>query len=331
MPPRPHISLVLLAAVAVMQTARAADPPPKGTVQLSAELEGEQSAGWPVIVEVTVKNSGGAPISWWCGGPDRFPGGQDFEVQVRYGADNDWHTVEPTNGQYVEGSGISETLQPGKSIVVPLAIPVTRADGMHLRIHTKPWDSGEGVEKYVVVRQDRHYREKREAQVIAAVTGQTSPCLQHLADAYADAVVVDALLKLATLDNVPVAAAAARSLAHQKTLPAEAGSALATSVAARMGPAFQRDAGTLCADLTRAALKTQSETARATILHLLTISDAPDLRMILLEPLMVSPGDEAWLRRAKAAVDALPDTTQELTTEKQRVSHWLDARISNPQ
>src|SRR4051794_35285209 len=120
--------LFTVSTCVAIASARADDARPQGEVQITAKADREQPTGWPLVVEVTLTNSGARAISWWCGGPEIYPGAEHFVVEVRYGPESEWHSVQPTNGQYTEGSGGNRELKPGESIVVPLAIPVSKAD-----------------------------------------------------------------------------------------------------------------------------------------------------------------------------------------------------------
>jgi len=310
----------------------AAGPVAQGDVTLTVKEDVEQPTGWPVVVELTLTNVGKEPIGWWCGGPDVYPPAQHFAVQVRYGADDDWHDVTPSNGQYVLGSGFTRQLKPGESIVVPMAVPVKKKDGMSLRFLTRDWHAREPALVYVQVRDDPEWADHRRARVIAAALAQSPPFWQHLAEKYSDAVVIDAMLKSVTVDNAPIVAGAARVLARQDTLPQSAGEEFAVLVRRWLPRSPRPEWGGLRENVVAAALKTRSETARKAVLA--ALKTAPDAvsRWIVIDALRLSPGDHGWLRRAQLAIMAVQQaspTDVELARQVKLAAEWLDSRMKN--
>jgi hypothetical protein len=305
-------------------------PVERGEVALKAEAERYEAAGWPVIVDVTMTNVGKGPVTWWCGGPDRYPGAEHFAVRVRYGAESEWHEVEATNGQYVAGSGVTRELKLGESIVVPLAIPVEKSGGVSFTIRPRSWGEDKGVDGYVEVREGRKYVDRVRARAIGGAICGTSPFWRHVAEWYADGVVVDAMLKLVTVDDWPVVAGAADVLARQKRLPEGAAGRMADVVRRWLPRSPEPAWGGLREDVVEAALKTRGEAARRAVLdEMVTARDAAT-RSVALEGLRTSPGDEGWLRRAREAVVALqrsaPDDV-ELARQANLAVEWLDARM----
>ena len=123
-------------------------------VTLSIEADRQQAAGFPVVVSVgmtSIADSNEDAVQWWCGGPERFPGAQNFIVRVRYNHESEWHEVEPTNGQFIQGSGFTGILKRGESIITPLAIPVNLPDsGMDL--HQERWRFRLGFDSHLYER-----------------------------------------------------------------------------------------------------------------------------------------------------------------------------------
>lgn len=312
--------------------ARAADPLKQGYVTLAIKEDREQPIGWPVVVEVTLTNVGKEPIGWWCGGPDVYPPAEHFAVQVRYGAEDDWHDVASSNGQYVRGSGFTRQLKPGESIVVPMAIPVDKNDGISFRLLTRDWHMDKSAEGYVQVRDDPAWLDHRRARVIACALARTPSFWQHLAEKYADAVVIDAMLKSITVDNAPIVAGAARVLARQNTLPLSAGEDFAVLVQRWLPRSPIPEWGGLREDVVEAALKTRSETARKAVLDALKTAPDATSRWIAINALRLSPGKDSWLRQMRAAIIALQQaspTDAELARQTKLATEWLDSRIKN--
>jgi hypothetical protein len=321
-----------------------AGQPKKRTVSLSLAVDGGQPAGWPIVVEVTVTNVGKEGISWWCGGPDKYPPARHFAVSVRYGAETNWHEVTASNGQYVEGSGFDRSLTPGESIQVPLAVPIDLPDsgdslakqdgrmgGVTIRLSPRTW-GGPASETYVTVYDRQEHLDRRRARVISATVNSGDPFWRHLGERYPDAVVLDAMLKLVTVDCVPIAAGAARLLTRQPQLPEELGDEFALLVKRWVPRSPRPKWGGLRENIVAAALKTQSEPARNAVLGLLQDSPSDRTRWLLINALRLSPGDQHWLTVARDAIvdlgRASPDD-EKLTQEVNRAAKWLDSRLRN--
>ncbi len=313
---------------------RAADPPPPAAVQISAKADSDQPASWPLVVEITLTNSGTKAISWWCGGPDEYPGAEHFLVEVRDGPKIDWHVVAATNGQYVEGSGTGRQLKPGESIVVPLAFAVSKTDIVFFRIKPRDWPAAAPAEGAIRVRGDSRCVDARRARVIACVLTQSPPFWQHLAEHYADSVVIDAMLKLVTIDNAPIVTGAAKVLARQKTLPTSASDSFAMLINRWLPRAPRTEWSGLREWIAEAALKTEGESARQAMLQLMAETKDSNTRWVAMNALRLSPGDEAWLRRAREsiiALSALEKDDGDFARRQKLATEWLDARIKHPQ
>ena len=306
----------------------------RGEVTLTVDAERNQPAGWPVVVEVTLTNIGKEPIFWGCGGPDLYPGAERFLVQLRYGGEDQWRTVAATNGQYRQGSSINQWLEKEQSIIVPLAIPIEREGSVFLRIQPREWQAAATTEASVRVRRESRYLDRRRARAIRGALQEREWFWQHMAATYADEVVIDAMLKMVTVDNPSVAAGAAQVLARQPSLPETAGESLAQAVdrwhtrpprTERGGPRWY---------VVTAALKTESEAARRAVIDLIQSETDARERGMLIHSLRASPGDADWLRRARAALLDLrrerPDDT-ELAQQVDAAVEMLDARITPPE
>jgi hypothetical protein len=311
-------SLLLLPLVAAPPN----DPPKKGEVTVSfVAVDSPQPAGCPVVLDVKLTNVGKEKVSWWCGGPAAYPGAEHFAVQVRYDDTDEWLDIEPTNGQYTQGSGRNTSLDPGASITVPLALPVTkeRIEYVMVRITPREWNAAKPAETGVhVFKNSKRELDRYRARLIAAAIDPRDAFSVHLAQRYADAVVIDTLTKMIDTDNDAIFHGIATVLAAQQELPAAAGETLAKAV--------RRSASHYSI---RAALLTRSEPARKAVLDLLS---APDLhtRAVASDGLRLSPGDTAWLRRARAAlVEAEKGSQKDANVAKSiaRDIRWLDSRI----
>ena len=309
-----------------------ADEAARGEVQLTAKADRDQPTGWPVLVEVTLTNSGTKAIAWWCGGGgETYPRAEEFAVEVRYGAHGNWHSVAATNGQPVQGSGFGRALKPGESIAVPLAIPVDeKSGGVSFRISPRQWHAATATEGFVRMHEDSGYADIRRAKVIHSALTRTPPFWRHLAKRYADEVVVDAMLKLVTVDNELIVGPAAQVLAHQKTLPAGAGDTFARLITRWLPLEPRRESREVQRWIAQAALKTQGESARNAMLELKSQTKDPPTREIAVEALRTSPGDAVWLLRAKEAIAALRPLSDhdDLARQQEQAIRWLESGIS---
>lgn len=333
---------VLLCLVATVMASTGS--PKKGKVALSLSHGGGQPAGCPIVVEVTVTNVGKENVSWWCGGPDKYPPAQHFVAEVRYGADTNWHKVTPSNGQYVLGSGFDRSLAPGASIKVPLAVPIDLPDsgdtlakqdgqmgGVTIRVSTSSWMS-DAVETYFRIYDRQEYLDQRRVRVISAIVDGGAPFWRHVGERYPDTVVLDAMLKLVTVDCVPIVAGSARLLARQPQIPKESGNEFALLVKRWVPRSPRPKWGGLRDNIVTAALKTQSKPARKAVLDLLRDTPSERTRWLLINALRLSPGNHDWLAHAREAIldlgKASPDN-EKLAQEVRRAVKWLDSRLKN--
>lgn len=323
-----------LAALFITGMAHAADAPKQGEVTITVSADREQPSGWPIVVELTLTNVGNEPISWWCAGPGTYPGAEHFIVQVRHGVEDDWRDMRPTNGQYIEGSGNDRQLKPEESITVPLALQVENKSESSFRILPRDWRADKFAEVSVLLSDDPVYADRRRARVIEAVLGQTDPFWRHIAERYADAVVIEAMLRSVMEDDALIVAKAAYVLARQGKLPEDAGDDFAALVRRWFPQSPPPEWGGLREDIVAAALKTRSEEARNAVLA--AMRSAPDARSrrIVMGALCVSPGDSKWLRRVRAAIVSLHKASPrdvELARQAKEAVVWLDSRLEHPE
>lgn len=313
---------------------------PKGNVAISIKVDRFQPADNPVIIEMTLKNVGDENISWWCGGPDRYPGDRYFRVETRLGLDVSWRSTPCSNGQYSMGSGFHLPLKPGESIVVPLAVaieiptPKTKprqlsdiVETVFVRVRPVEWMMEKVEEANVEISIGRQVLDERRFHMISSVSEHGSSFWRHVAGKYADEVVIDAMVKLAETDCRPLASTAAAVLASQPTLPENAGINLASAIK-RWGAD-----GKVSQELCVAALKSHSPYAREQVLNLLKNLRDEQAVNALTEALMTSPGDISWLKTAHDAIESLhqePALSERNKRQTQRVVEWLNSRIKYP-
>jgi hypothetical protein len=78
--------------------------PKRMAAELVAEIDGPLLADFPLLFKLKVKNTGTAPISYWCGGPGRYPTASPFVVTATDEAGKQT-ILRLDNGQHRQGSG----------------------------------------------------------------------------------------------------------------------------------------------------------------------------------------------------------------------------------
>lgn len=110
--------LLALLAVGIPASAQV---PPEPAFKLVLKGPADFPAGLPALVSLEVTNCGKAPASYWCGGPGRFPGAQEFSAALTNDKGEPL-AAQLSNGQYTHGSGRNYPIGPGQTIVVPLTV-----------------------------------------------------------------------------------------------------------------------------------------------------------------------------------------------------------------
>lgn len=327
---RPILTLVLFTLALGF-----AAPGVLAAVELAVEADGDQPAGGPIILKLTMTNSGKEPVGWWCGGPDVYPGAEHFLIELRDSGTDVWRRAAATNGQYIEGSGSGQKLTNGASIVVPLAIPIdVKRDSAHVRVTPRTWPAARPAEIELSLLDNQTFFDTRRARMIGSIFPGASAFWRHVAEKYADAVVIDAMLKLVAVDNAPIAQGAARILSDQPSLPESAGNALAPLLAQWLPRYHQPDQDLVGFYLLRAGLNTRSESVRRTALELLRDSADSEVRKVLVDALRLSPGDEEWLQRVREALLYVaqlqgkdPDFDPDLARKAKAAVDWVESRL----
>src|SRR5262249_15157005 len=212
----------------------------------------------------------------------------------------------------------------------PLALPVEKKNESSFRILPREWRADKYAEISVLLSDDPVYADRRRARVIE----QTDPFWRHIAERYADALVIEAMLSSVMEDDALIVAKAANVLARQGKLPEGTGVDFADLVRRWFPESPRPELGGLRWDIVAAALKTQSEEARTAVLD--AMRSAPDARSrwIVMNALRLSPGDSEWLRRAREAIIGLQKASPkdiELAQDSKRAIEWIDSRLEHPE
>jgi hypothetical protein len=139
---------------------------------LDVQVDPTYPAGVPILLTIQLTNKGKTPVTYWCGGPRRYPslGGVEASV-VR---DGDKPTLTPlSNGQYIMGSGMHLQIEPGESIQIPGVLPPLSKGSYTIQV-------GDGKSAQLKVTDDPDLLKKRETDLLGGVR-KGDPVLQHAA------------------------------------------------------------------------------------------------------------------------------------------------------
>jgi RNA polymerase sigma factor (sigma-70 family) len=181
---------------------------PDATIDLKADAT--QPAGVPVLVTVTLRNTGKKPLTYWCGGPGRYPGLFNTLVSIVDDKNNESISVL-TNGQYMQGSGILESIPPGESATFPAMLQWVRAGKYTIRV-------GDGKPARVTVKDDPELLKRWKEDLLKRVR-QGEPIAQHVARAALSSALGEALLEDLLSEDEKHAEQAAFTLVMADTLP----------------------------------------------------------------------------------------------------------------
>ena len=205
--------------------------------------------GEPVLMEVTVTNTGCAAMSYWCGGPDTYPNAEIFRVTLT-DADGKMLEVQPSNGQYIQGSGGHCRIIPGQSIQVPLAIPPLAAGKWTLQVNCIEGgyiDKKAGGVKHVTwpmvdktsgsaftVKDDAEAKQQFEKELLARIRGGKDVFSRHVASHYAIMGVLTPLLRDLSGPDDKAALTAENTLFQTPSLPPGTDKVVREAVAAQL-------------------------------------------------------------------------------------------------
>ena len=185
---------------------------PSASLEVSADPV--QPADAPVLLVLTIRNTGKTSISYWWGGPADYPDASSFVAVLTH--EGNLHavwTVALANGQDSSGAGRARELNPGESVMFPAALPPLPVGSYRIRVQGAPQNnSGDAAlvtwpatrsdpELKLEVRVDVALAAARDDGLIAHVRGGDS-FAQHVAAVWPRALVRDALLRDLMSDNV---------------------------------------------------------------------------------------------------------------------------------
>jgi hypothetical protein len=178
------------------------------------EADEIQPVGAPIRIRITVTNTGKKPISYWSGGPEKFPQADLFEARITDGRGKT-HKADLSNAQARMGSGGMLQIQPGESVTLPAAF-------QSLPIGSYTIQVGNGKSAKVTVKDDPKLLQGYEQSVLNGV-GKGEHLARHLAAKYPTEEITKALVNELLSDDQKVAFQAAYTLCRIKKLPADTG------------------------------------------------------------------------------------------------------------
>ena len=109
----PHFCCLFLAAAALPAHADVA-------AKLDAKITGPTVTDFPLLLELTVTNTGSQPFQYWCGGPADYPQGSHFTA-ILMDSHGTSRKLRLSNGQNEEGSGFGRPIE--KAGTFPVSLP----------------------------------------------------------------------------------------------------------------------------------------------------------------------------------------------------------------
>lgn len=222
----------------------------KMSAALAVQGEAMQPAGFPILLTLTLTNTGDKALTYWCGGPDTYPGAEHFSVNA-VGKDGkliplsaslmpasyEASTGDIYNGQYSEGSGMYRDIRPGMTITVPFAISPLPPGEYVLHFHSQ-WEGppkpgsqarpGNDILR-ILVKQDGALRAAREQALLARVR-HGEPFAENVVTHYNLQPVIEQLLPDLASDDADMICHAAATLLGVTKLPAGASAQISRGV-----------------------------------------------------------------------------------------------------
>jgi hypothetical protein len=173
------------------------------------------------LVNVTLTNATEGQLSYWTGGPGRYPDARYFKAHITDSLGNS-RQAAMSNGQYNAGSGGHIQIRPGGSTVMPAALAPQPAGEYSIQI-------GAGNKKMVTIKDDPQLLRERETKLIERIRNG-EPFAQHVASKYASKSTTGALLDELFNDDPQVVYHAAFTLSRMSEFPPTAGDKVHSAV-----------------------------------------------------------------------------------------------------
>lgn len=200
-------------------TPPAADPDRKYDIA----ADDTQPAKSPILLKLTMTNTGKMPLTYWCGlSGDYPPLYRDTKARVT-DANGKVSEVQISNGQAELGSGFVKSLAPGDSIIIPAVIGPMPPGNYLIEFS--------GGSARVTIKDDADLLKKREQDLRARISGGNiagqdlrtrgsgEPFAEHVVITYPTQSLLESYLRDLSGDDVETAECAVRLLARVPKLP----------------------------------------------------------------------------------------------------------------
>jgi hypothetical protein len=205
-------TLSFLTSVLLTSRLMAQDVPPDSLTDVEADEV--QPAGAPILVRITLTNTGQKVITYWCGGPAKYPGAHAFTARITNERGKTRESVL-SNGQFQGGSGGNCPIQPGQSVTLPAALEPLPAGSYTLQV-------GKGKPAKIIVKDAPELTREREQDILKRVR-KGEPFAQHVSAKFPTGPVTAALLQDLLSEDQQVAFQAAYALYCAEKIPADSG------------------------------------------------------------------------------------------------------------
>ncbi len=172
--------------------------------------ESAQPADAPILITVTLTNSGNKSITYWCGGPGNYPDAASYKARVT-DSQGKVREVRLSNGQAQAGSGAYEEIKPGQTVVMPAALAPLPPGRYTIQV-------GRGKSAQVMVKRDPQLARKRDQDILKRIR-KGEPFAQHVAAEYPNKAVGQALFQDLLSEDRQIAFHAAFTLVDSREIP----------------------------------------------------------------------------------------------------------------
>jgi HEAT repeats len=229
--------------------------------ETTIECEPIQPAGSPVLLQVKLTNTGTEALTYWNGGPGKYPNAFHFPAHVTDAAGT-VRDAKLSNGQYQGISGGLPKLLPGQSLTMPAAFEPLTEGNYILQVGVK------GSTK-VTIRADRELLRKRESDIVVRVRNG-EPFGQHVAIQFGSETVLDRLADSLLDTGSEVVYNSAFTLSRVEKLPKKAATNILPAMEKQLGlpPPSDRHRESAQTYLAILASKIKSDDALTAVLNL---------------------------------------------------------------
>jgi len=301
-----HRTFALLIIALIGCSASGADQrPAKPHGKLEVKIEGQPTAGVPILFQITVTNDNDPAFIYWFGGPGEYPPANRFTATF-VDKDGKRSTLALSNGQAQEGSGAFQRIEPGRPATLPavggpLAAGIWTLESV-ARSGDRRWPAMLVKPALKIEVTDDPAAAQFGADLLKRVRAG-EPFALHVADRFHIAAVIEETVKDLESDDPAVVLRAADALSRQQTKPQGLGAVIKRSMSKQLKARGRaREAGSALAQL--ASLEGSNDSLEAVIAYIAAVSPSSDaeFKELLLQHLFESKQPRAIeVLRAKMA------------------------------